>query len=842
MPPVSPGLILLVAIVLVSAAFALGIFGVGYDEGQLAVRLSRGGRLAVTFDLRDTWFLLLLVIILGWSVAAAVDHSAWVQGSEKVTPAIVISSLIAWALALTRVRRVIFLLLSIPGIVIPLVLILSDQLGGLGSLAAVGRWITALAGRQQLGMLAGLLFLMMVSGFWTSWWTFRRRNGLVALLPTGTILAVEIINDPNPGLYLFTVFWLVCAAGILLRLNFVALKRRWRSRRVPRAADTGWIFGEVGFEATALLLLVAFVLPPLSTVDISTSFLPGSISTDLFHPFGLGVGKPGNGASASVGYSETVRPGAQLKARSQEIMVVSGGSALYPYLRGIALGGWDGISWYQLPPTDASPVRQQPRLEPKADLPREDLPVGSSRVEVVQQSIRILVPPDQLDRTVFSAGELTRVDNHSTTVKGIMLGAATGPVGEGPDPVNIVAGPPVPFDTVDVVRILDTPRAPYDINLTTAVPTADVKSLRSAGTDYAAWVQPYQQLYFQGTVAAGYSAGRDQEIASLARTIVQDAHALTVYDQAKAIEAWFRDPNRFKYTISPKPARAGVRPLDFFLFDSHEGYCQDFSTAMAVMLRSLDIPVRQMSGFSQGFYDDKSHRYLVNALNAHSWVEVYFPRLGWIPFEPTPDGANLPVERPATPTVTVPLPVGSGTAATPRVPKNQDAGNQASGAAGSGGLSDLWSRAGWVAVGLLLLLLVAALLMFRWLMSARDPRRIWRRLQFLADRLRVPRRPGDTPKEFGARLADAVPSLDDELRGVAELFTRANFRRGGLTRAESGELQRSWHVVRRSYPGLVVRAFRERGGGRPVRREAAAGLKSREPAPRRRPPDPSRGA
>ena len=64
MPPVSPGLILLVAIVLVSAAFALGIFGVGYDEGQLAVRLSRGGRLAVTFDLRDTWFLLLLVIIL----------------------------------------------------------------------------------------------------------------------------------------------------------------------------------------------------------------------------------------------------------------------------------------------------------------------------------------------------------------------------------------------------------------------------------------------------------------------------------------------------------------------------------------------------------------------------------------------------------------------------------------------------------------------------------------------------------------------------------------------------------------------------------------------------------
>ena len=834
MPPVSPGLVLVVVIVLLSAALAVGLFGVAYDEGQLAVRLSRGGRLSLTFDLRDTWFLLLLVITLGWSVAAAVDHSDWVAGSEKVTPAIVIATLIGWALALTRVRRVVYLLLTIPGIALPLALLLADQLGGPGSLTAVGRWISALVGRQQLGLLAGLLFLMMVSGFWTSWWTFRRRNGMVALLPTGTILAVEIINDPSAGLYFYTVFWLGCAAGILLRLNFVALKQRWRSRRVPRAADTGWIFGEVGFEATALLLVVAFVLPPLSTVDISTSFLPGSITSDQFHPFGIGLGKPGTGAPASVGYSETVRPGAQLKARSQEIMVVSGGSpTLYPYLRGIALGGWDGYSWYQLPPTDATPVRQQPRLEAKADLPREDLPVGSSRIEVIQQSIRILVSPDQLDRTVFSAGEVIRVDNHPTTVRGINLSAPTFPVGGQPEPVN-VAGPPVPFDTVDVVRLVDNPRAPYDINVSSAVSTADVKSLRSAGTDYPAWVEPYRQLYFRNSVAVGYSTSRDQDIASLARSIVQSVHATTVYDQAKAIEAWFRDPSRFTYRLDPPPAPTGTRPLDYFLFESKKGYCQDFSTAMAVMLRSLDIPVRQMSGFSQGFFDNNTHRYLVNALNAHSWVEVYFPNLGWIPFEPTPDGTNSPIERPATPTdVSLSLPIGGGTAATPRSTKNLDPTNQSSGSAVSGGFSDVWSRALWVGIGLLVLLLAAVLFMFRWLMSARDPRRIWRRLQFLADRLHVPRSPGDTPKEFGARLAEAVPPLDHEVQAVAELYTRANFRLGGLTRSEASELQRSWHLVRRSYPGLVVRGFRERGTDRPVRPGAAAASRSHAPAPRR---------
>ncbi len=835
MPPVSPSLLVVVVIVLLSAGFALGVFGLAYEEGQLRLRLTPRGRLLLMFDVRDTGFLLLLVISLGWSVAAAVEHSNWVTGSEKTSPAILIATLVGWVLAVTRVRRAAYLLLAVPGIAISLGLLLADQVGGgPGSLTAIGRWISAVVSRQQLGLLAGLLFLMMVSGWWTSWWTFRRRNGLVALLPTGTILAVEIINDPNPGLYFYTVFWLICAAGILLRLNFVALKQRWRSRRVPRAADTGWVFGEVGFEATALLLVVAFVLPPLTTVDISTTFLPGSISSDQFHPFGIGLGKS-QGGQATVGYSETVRPGASLKAKSEGIMVVTGDSSpLYPYLRGIALGGWDGITWYQLPSTDATPVHQQPRLEPKTDLPREDLPTGSNRVEMIEDAIRILVPADQLDRTVFSAGEITRVDNHPTTVRGIATGAPVTTFGGRPEPINVV-GPPVPFDTVDVVRLTDNPRPPYDVTVSAAVPTADIKSLRAASTDYPAWVEPYRQLYFRGSVAVGYSTTRDSEITSLALSIVRGANASTPYDEAKALEAWFRDTSRFTYTLSPPPAPTGVRPLDYFLFDSRKGYCQDFSTAMAVMLRSLNIPVRQMSGFSQGFFDEKTHRYLVNALNAHSWVEVYFPNLGWIPFEPTPDGTNSPIQRPATPAdVTIPLPAGAGTAATPRSTKNLDTADQGSGSAVGGGFKDIWSRILLVAAGLLVLLLGAVLLMFRWLMSARDPRRIWRRLQFLADWMHVPRSPGDTPKEFGARLAVAVPPLDREVRALAELYTRANFRRGGLTRSEVGELQRSWHPVRRSYPGLVVRALRDRRRDQPaIRRGATSTSRSHGPTPPR---------
>jgi hypothetical protein len=91
----------------------------------------------------------------------------------------------------------------------------------------------------------------------------------------------------------------------------------------------------------------------------------------------------------------------------------------------------------------------------------------------------------------------------------------------------------------------------------------------------------------------------------------------------------------------------------------------------------------------------------------------------------------------------------------------------------------------------------------------RDMPRIWRRLQFLADRLHVPRHRGDTPEEFGVRLAGSVPDLDLELRSLGRLYTRGSFRRGGLDAAESAEARESWARVRQNYAGLVARAWRD---------------------------------
>ncbi|GAE37532.1 transglutaminase-like domain-containing protein [Halalkalibacter akibai] len=111
------------------------------------------------------------------------------------------------------------------------------------------------------------------------------------------------------------------------------------------------------------------------------------------------------------------------------------------------------------------------------------------------------------------------------------------------------------------------------------------------------------------------------------------------YDQAKAVERYFGQGD-FIYETQDVPVPAeGQDYVDQFLFETQRGYCDNFSTSMIVLLRTLDIPARWAKGFTQGemieTLDETRDIYEITNGNAHSWVEVYFPEVGWVPFEPT---------------------------------------------------------------------------------------------------------------------------------------------------------------------------------------------------------------
>jgi hypothetical protein len=88
------------------------------------------------------------------------------------------------------------------------------------------------------------------------------------------------------------------------------------------------------------------------------------------------------------------------------------------------------------------------------------------------------------------------------------------------------------------------------------------------------------------------------------------------------------------------PARDASFDLVDFLTITKAGFCQQFSSAMAVLLRSLGIPARVAVGFTSGTRDATTGLFTVSTADAHSWVEVRFPTYGWLAFEPTPGRAN----------------------------------------------------------------------------------------------------------------------------------------------------------------------------------------------------------
>ena len=105
------------------------------------------------------------------------------------------------------------------------------------------------------------------------------------------------------------------------------------------------------------------------------------------------------------------------------------------------------------------------------------------------------------------------------------------------------------------------------------------------------------------------------------------------YDKIKAIEKYLSD--NYRYNIDSPVPPAGQDAVDHFLFESDVGFCEQFASATAVMLRSLGIPTRVVVGYTPGNRNPFTGYHEVKASDAHSWVEVWFPTVGWYEFDPT---------------------------------------------------------------------------------------------------------------------------------------------------------------------------------------------------------------
>ena len=158
---------------------------------------------------------------------------------------------------------------------------------------------------------------------------------------------------------------------------------------------------------------------------------------------------------------------------------------------------------------------------------------------------------------------------------------------------------------------------------------------------------------YAATYGGGYSAGdpdryldvpsRRSPVAALASRITQGQSRRLA--KAAAIERYLRDNYPYRQDIPPLPE--GVDAVEQFLFYDQAGFCTQFASAMVLMARHEGIPARMVTGFGPGEYNTFSGLYTVRASDAHAWVEIWVPRLGWVPFDPTPRYDGFRDERPA---------------------------------------------------------------------------------------------------------------------------------------------------------------------------------------------------
>ena len=133
----------------------------------------------------------------------------------------------------------------------------------------------------------------------------------------------------------------------------------------------------------------------------------------------------------------------------------------------------------------------------------------------------------------------------------------------------------------------------------------------------------------------------DPKIALLAREVTTGQRSDA--DRAKAVERHLSKNYGYTLQLLSEPV---ADPLAHFLFVRRQGHCEYFASSMAVMLRTLGIPSRVVTGFQSGVFNPMTGWHIIRGSDAHSWVEAYIPGDGWTTYDPTPPSRNQPLAGP----------------------------------------------------------------------------------------------------------------------------------------------------------------------------------------------------
>src|ERR1700719_4355458 len=445
-------------------------------------------------------------------------------------------------------------------------------------------------------LLAAVHFLLFVTVLRLYSAATDRDAVFLAMLSFAAILASAVFTVDTNFFFLFVVYLLFGVATFLsLEIRRGALGAVFplldaepsRERRFYRA-----------MSLAALSVAAGAIFFGSMLFFFCTRFSAGYFARTGFQP------------SLMTGFTDNVELGriGEIKQDTSVVMRVQTGTPVnYPMLRwrGIALSTFDGRRWYSL----------AKRRELHDARPDGWIPLSSQldvKVPVVTQLRFIVLLQPLASDALFAPAQVMELRGNFSNDAGTYYGTARRS-SLGMDAAGAVYNPARNYSQICYEGV-------------SLLPESRPLKARTAGTEYPVDIQ---KLYLQ------LPEKLDPRIPQLAERIT--ATADNPYDKSIVLESFLR--RNFGYTLN-LAGKPGADPLAQFLFVTKAGHCEYFASAMAVMLRTLGIPSREVNGFLPGEYNDLAGDYIVRASDAHSWVEAYFPGSGWITFDPTPPGSG----------------------------------------------------------------------------------------------------------------------------------------------------------------------------------------------------------
>jgi len=734
-----------------------------------------------------------LVILLTITVARSTATVRWVDNIDVILWVALAGALVMGVLAVLPVREPISLgiglvLAPVAAIVGAWPLVHARHPGdGIGpQLISVwgDRITTGAAASDPAFYLLLICLLMWITGAWLSWCVLRWRKPMLGLIPGAAAFATNVLNVPQDQNG-YTLAMLVLTLALLLWTNYTASIANAKRANVKLTGDARWDFWESGLVAMAALIVLGIMLPPLSTADRTLDVESGlftswaQLQQRLSHP-----GFFSNGKSTGVtGFTTDVRLNGSLQRTRDIVFTYTIADYSGPkYFRGVNETITTGGEW-RYTQSNLPELRQ---LVAKNDV--YQYAEEYQKLALGKVTIKMLRPPIGSQDVLFYPGLAYRVDRLTVSTQ-IQLSDANSAT----------------VYTIDRLGSVQPTTSSGNYVATVEYSTATVSELEAAGTAYEDWVRPYTSLPRRGYRPAAVQ----QEIHDLAVKIVTDAGATTPYDQAAAIEAYLRNPSHFTYSLDARTPD-GVDPIEYFLFTSHKGYCEFFATAMGDMLRSLGVPTRLVNGFGPGTFDAQTNQFIVRGEDAHTWVEVYFPQYGWIPFEPTADNLSVysVIPRGAGPQATclrdnncsdptggTTIPLGGGsTPGTNRGERNDPAAGPSIGGIRVSSVLDA-STATKILGSLVALLLLLLVVLSRYL-RPRSVMAVWKRTLVLARFAGAERRPGETPLELGRRLRRTFPETAEPMSALADGFVVAAYAPPEIAATSRSSVMEAWSSLR----------------------------------------------